>query len=88
MFLFLCFFVFFFFFFSSRRRHTSFLPVSWARRCVYGPIAGAIAFVLLETFLGGFNDRWQFFLGLVLLGVVLFARGGLIGLMTGNARHG
>eukprot|EP00828_Plagiopyla_frontata_P034144 TRINITY_DN443_c0_g2_i3.p1 TRINITY_DN443_c0_g2~~TRINITY_DN443_c0_g2_i3.p1 ORF type:complete len:254 (-),score=-28.68 TRINITY_DN443_c0_g2_i3:2853-3614(-) len=28
----LCF--FFFFFFSSRRRHTRFLPVSWARRCV------------------------------------------------------
>ena len=23
------------FFFSSRRRHTIFLPVSWARRCVY-----------------------------------------------------
>ena len=53
-----------------------------------GRIAGAIAFVLLETFLGGFTDRWQFLLGLVLLGVVLFARGGLIGLMTGNARHG
>eukprot|EP00828_Plagiopyla_frontata_P012301 TRINITY_DN17010_c0_g1_i1.p2 TRINITY_DN17010_c0_g1~~TRINITY_DN17010_c0_g1_i1.p2 ORF type:complete len:102 (-),score=10.00 TRINITY_DN17010_c0_g1_i1:110-415(-) len=24
----------FYFFFSSRRRHTRFLPVSWARRCV------------------------------------------------------
>eukprot|EP00828_Plagiopyla_frontata_P008988 TRINITY_DN14575_c0_g1_i2.p4 TRINITY_DN14575_c0_g1~~TRINITY_DN14575_c0_g1_i2.p4 ORF type:complete len:119 (+),score=28.96 TRINITY_DN14575_c0_g1_i2:3-359(+) len=24
----------YFFFFSSRRRHTRFLPVSWARRCV------------------------------------------------------
>lgn len=55
---------------------------------LFGPIAGAIAFVLLETFLGGFTDRWQLFLGLILLGVVLFARGGLIGLMTGNARHG
>ena len=55
---------------------------------LFGPIAGAIAFVLLETFLGGFTDRWQLFLGLVLLGVVLFARGGLIGLMAGNTRHG
>lgn len=54
---------------------------------LFGPIAGAIAFVLLETFLGGFTDRWQFFLGLILLGIVLFARGGLIGLMTGNARQ-
>ena len=37
--LFFFFFFFFFkqktaFFFSSRRRHTRFLPVSWARRCV------------------------------------------------------
>lgn len=55
---------------------------------LFGPIAGAIAFVLLETFLGGFTDRWQLFLGLVLLGVVLFARGGLIGLMAGSSRHG
>ena len=28
--------IFFVFFFSSRRRHTRFLPVSWARRCVLG----------------------------------------------------
>ena len=33
-FFFFFFFFYFFFFFSSRRRHTRFLPVSWARRCV------------------------------------------------------
>ena len=38
--------------------------------------------------LGGMTERWQFFLGLILLGVVLFARGGLIGLLAGKARHG
>ena len=55
---------------------------------LFGPLAGAIAFVALETVLGGLTQHWQLGLGLVLLGVVLFARGGLIGLATGTARHG
>ncbi len=53
-----------------------------------GPLAGAMLFVMLEYILGGLTERWQFFLGLLLLGVVLFARGGLIGLLAGRARHG
>jgi branched-chain amino acid transport system permease protein len=52
-----------------------------------GPVAGAALFVLLEVFLGGFTERWQLFLGLVLLGVVLFARGGVMGLLAGPQRH-
>ena len=55
---------------------------------LYGPVAGAMLFVMFEYLLGGITERWQFFLGLVLLGVVLFARGGLIGLVAGRARHG
>lgn len=55
------------------------------RHC--GPLAGAILFVLMETFLGGLTEYWQFFLGLVLLGVVLFARGGVMGLLAGRERH-
>jgi branched-chain amino acid transport system permease protein len=53
-----------------------------------GPVAGAMLFVLLEYFLGGLTERWQIFLGLILLGVVLFARGGVVGLVAGKARHG
>jgi branched-chain amino acid transport system permease protein len=53
-----------------------------------GPIAGAALFVILEFTLGGLTERWQLFLGLILLGVVLFARGGLIGLVAGKAQHG
>ena len=52
-----------------------------------GPVAGAIVFILLETLLGGLTEHWQLFLGLVLLGVVLFARGGVIGSLAGRARH-
>ena len=55
---------------------------------LFGPVAGAMLFVLIEFVLGGITERWQFFLGLILLGVVLFARGGLLGLLAGKARHG
>jgi len=51
---------------------------------LYGPVAGAALFILLEHWLGGINDYWQFLLGLILLGVVLFARGGLIGTVVGR----
>ena len=55
---------------------------------LFGPLAGAALFILLETLIGGMTDRWQLFLGLILLTVVLFARGGLIGLLAGRGRHG
>ncbi|QPC88488.1 branched-chain amino acid ABC transporter permease [Mesorhizobium sp. NBSH29] len=54
---------------------------------LFGPVAGAMVFVLIESVLGGLTERWQFFLGLILLGVVLFARGGIVGLIAGRARH-
>jgi branched-chain amino acid transport system permease protein len=54
---------------------------------LFGPVAGAALFVALETLLGGLTEHWQLGLGLVLLGVVLYAPGGLIGLLTGTARH-
>lgn len=54
---------------------------------LYGPLAGAILFVMMETLLGGLTEYWQFFLGLVLLGVVLFARQGVIGWLAGSERH-
>ncbi len=49
-----------------------------------GPVIGACLFVALEHFLGGITDFWHVFLGLILLGIVLFARGGVIGLLTGK----
>lgn len=51
---------------------------------LFGPVAGAALFIMLEHFLGGLSDYWHIYLGALLLGVVLFARGGLIGLITGR----
>ncbi len=55
---------------------------------LFGPLAGAMLFVTLEHLLGGVTEYWQFLLGLLLLLVVLFARGGVIGILAGGQRHG
>ncbi|MEM9048355.1 MAG: branched-chain amino acid ABC transporter permease [Pseudomonadota bacterium] len=55
---------------------------------LFGPVAGAALFVVLEHSLGGVSAYWQALLGFMLLGVVLFARGGLIGLVAGRPAHG
>ncbi len=54
---------------------------------LYGPVIGAALFVLLETFLGGYTEHWKLFLGLILLIIVLFAKGGLIQILAGDKRH-
>ncbi len=51
---------------------------------LFGPVAGAALFILLEHFLGGISEYWHIFLGALLLVVVLFARGGVIGLLAGE----
>ncbi|WP_444677076.1 branched-chain amino acid ABC transporter permease [Halomonas sp. E19] len=54
---------------------------------LYGPLAGAALFVMMETLLGGLTEYWKLFLGLVLLFVVLFARHGVMGWLAGRERH-
>ncbi|ARE38719.1 Branched-chain amino acid transport system permease protein LivM [Rhodovulum sp. P5] len=51
---------------------------------LFGPVAGAALFILLEHWLGGISEYWKLFLGLILLGIVLFARGGVIGTLAGR----
>lgn len=49
-----------------------------------GPVAGAMLFIALEYFLEDLSHYWHVYLGAILLGVVLFARGGVIGLIAGR----
>ena len=51
---------------------------------LFGPVVGAVLFILLEHLLGGLSDYWHVFLGILLLLIVLFARGGIIGLVSGR----
>ena len=50
-----------------------------------GPVIGACLFVALEHWLGGLTDFWHVWLGVILLCIVLFARGGVTGILTGQA---
>jgi branched-chain amino acid transport system permease protein len=53
----------------------------------FGPLFGAVALLVLEEVLSGITEYWQIILGPLLLLVVLFARGGIDGLL-GKAPHG
>ena len=55
---------------------------------LFGPVVGAGIYVLLEHLLGGVSEYWQIFLGLVLLMVVLFGKGGVVGMIAGRRRDG
>jgi branched-chain amino acid transport system permease protein len=50
---------------------------------VYGPLVGAVAYLLLEEFLSQWTEHWMIVLGPVLILVVLFARRGLWGSIAG-----
>jgi len=47
----------------------------------FGPLIGAVALLVLEEVLSGITEYWQIILGPLLLLVVLFARGGIDGLL-------
>jgi branched-chain amino acid transport system permease protein len=54
----------------------------------FGPLFGAVALLVLEEVLSGITEYWQIILGPLLLLVVLFARGGIDGLLGKARRHG
>ena len=47
---------------------------------LYGGLVGAAVFMLLQDYIAGLNPTyWQFYIGLLLVLIVLFARGGILG---------
>jgi branched-chain amino acid transport system permease protein len=57
---------------------------------LYGAIVGAASYLLIEEFLSRVTEYWQVIFGPFLVLVVLFGRGGLVGLVTRltGSRHG
>ncbi|MDB9869490.1 branched-chain amino acid ABC transporter permease [Alphaproteobacteria bacterium] len=47
---------------------------------LYGPLLGAAFFIILEQTLGLYIENWQFWLGLILILEIIFARSGIMGL--------
>lgn len=56
---------------------------------VAGPVLGAAAYLLLSYFLADLTKHWAIIMGPLLILVVLYARGGLLGILSGRrARAG
>jgi branched-chain amino acid transport system permease protein len=54
---------------------------------LHGAIIGAVAFLLMEEWLAGLTEHWKVLFGPFLVLVVLFARGGLVGIAAVLARR-
>ncbi len=48
---------------------------------LFGPVIGAVAFLLLEEILSGITEYWQLFFGPLLIFMVIFVRGGIDGIL-------
>jgi branched-chain amino acid transport system permease protein len=53
---------------------------------LYGAIIGTAAFLLTEEWLSGLTEHWKVIFGPLLVLVVVFARGGLVGLVSQTAQ--
>jgi branched-chain amino acid transport system permease protein len=51
---------------------------------LFGPVIGTLALLVLEEALSRLTEYWQIILGPLLLAVVLYARGGINGLLAGR----
>src|SRR5207244_9987974 len=65
----------------QRSGHLIFIIVLGGLGTLHGAIIGAAIFSLLAEFLSGFTEHWTMIFGPVLILVVLFARGGIAGLL-------
>ena len=51
-----------------------------------GPLIGSVAFIVIEEILSHYTIYWHLPFGLMLIVIVLFARGGVMGMITGGKK--
>ena len=68
----------------TRSGELMFMVILGGVSTMFGPVLGASIFILLEEILSSFTSYWHLPFGLMLIGVVLFTRGGLMGLLKGK----
>lgn len=69
----------------TRSGEIMFMVILGGMGTLYGPVVGAVVFLLLEDVLSALTEHWQIILGPFLVLVVLFAKRGLFGLLPGEA---
>ncbi|MGI9481501.1 MAG: branched-chain amino acid ABC transporter permease [Hyphomicrobiales bacterium] len=73
----------------SRSGELMFMVILGGAAYLFGPVLGAIAFILLEEILSGFTIYWHLPFGIMLILSVLFVKGGMSGWLARlGKRHG
>ena len=67
----------------TRSGEIMFMVILGGMGSLFGPVIGAVALLLLEDVLSALTAHWQIILGPILILVVLFAKRGLFGLLSG-----
>jgi branched-chain amino acid transport system permease protein len=74
----------------SRSGELMFMVILGGTSTVFGPVLGSATFIvieeLLEEVMGHYSEYWHLPFGLLLMAIVLFARGGLMGLIRGKGK--
>ncbi len=68
----------------TRSGELMFMIILGGASTALGPILGSSVFILLEEILSSFTIFWHLPFGLMLIGLMLFVRGGLMGLFKGK----
>ena len=68
----------------TRSGELMFMVILGGAATIVGPVLGAAVFILVEEILASYTVFWQLPFGLMLIGLVLFVRGGLMGLFKGK----
>ncbi len=70
----------------TRSGELMFMVILGGTAATGGPVLGAAAFILLEEILSSITIYWHLPFGLLLIAVVLFGKGGLMGLFSAGAK--
>ncbi len=68
----------------SRSGELMFMVILGGTATTLGPVLGASVFIIVEEIMSSFTIYWHLPFGLMLIGIVLFVRGGLMGLFKGK----
>ena len=62
------------------------ITVMGGMRAFWGPLVGAVLFVMLQDYVSSMTTNWMFFVGVTFVCVVLFFPRGLMGMLQKGAR--
>lgn len=54
----------------------------------FGPIAGAVIFVFIKEWITGFTEYWMFWYGLLLMLLIMYLPGGIMGFVSEHLKRG